>query len=397
MRSIAKSFVRITSFIFKEIREILRRPGVVVSLILGPFAVMALFGVGYTGTRAPFDTLIVVPPETELPTDVEYYREIAGAQVNIVGVADSVEEGRALLAAEEIGLLVIAPSDAQEQLENGEQSVVTVEWNSVDPVRESLAQFATATLVAELNAEIVRQAAERGLTLASAELGQPIDVPPEVVAKPTRAETANIAPTEPSVIGFFGPAVFALVLQHLAITLTALSMVRERLSGTMDVYRVAPVNSMELLIGKYIAYAVLSLIISGIVAFLLIRLLGVPLLGGWLPFVGVVLLLTFASLGVGVLISLVADSERQAVQLSMIVLLASVFFSGFVLPVEEFVPAVRFLAYGLPVTHGIETLQQTMLRGFIRDDWMLWALAAIGLFLYVVSLLRLRRIMRRAD
>jgi ABC-2 type transport system permease protein len=176
-----------------------------------------------------------------------------------------------------------------------------------------------------------------------------------------------------------------------------MSMVRERLSGTMDVYRVAPVSSMELLVGKYIAYAVFSLVISGLVAALLIGLLGIPLLAGWVPFVAVVLLLTFASLGLGLLISLIADSERQAVQLSMLVLLASVFFSGFVLPVEEFLPAVRYMAYALPVTHGIETLQQAMLRGVIRESWMLWALGGIGAGLFLVSLLRLRRIMRRAD
>src|SRR5688500_19920217 len=112
-------------------------------------------------------------------------------------------------------------------------------------------------------------------------------------------------------------------------------MVRERLSGQMDRFRVAPVSSMELLVGKYVAYAVLSLAVAGIVGALLVGVLGVPLLGGVLPFVGIVLLLTFASLGVGLLISLVADSERQAVQLSMLVLLASVFFSGFVLRSEE--------------------------------------------------------------
>ena len=397
MRALGKSFVRITSFIFKEIREIVRRPGVILSLVLGPFLIMALFGLGYTGARAPFDTLIVVPPETDLPTDVEYYRGISDAQLNIIGVTEDLDEGRARLESQEVGLLIVAPTNAQEQLRNGEQSVVNVEWNTVDPVRESLAQFATRTLVAEINAEIIRQAAERGITLANEDAPEPITVPPETIAKPTRAETANIAPTEPTVIGFFGPAVFALVLQHLAITLTAMSMVRERLSGTMDVYRVAPVSSMELLVGKYIAYAVFSLIISGIVAALLIGVLGIPLLGGWVPFVGVVLLLTFASLGLGLLISLIADSERQAVQLSMIVLLASVFFSGFVLPVEEFLPAVRYLAYALPVTHGIETLQQTMLRGTILNTWMLWALGGIGAFLYLVSLLRLRRIMRRAD
>jgi ABC-2 type transport system permease protein len=397
MRALGKSFVRISSFIFKEIREIVRRPGIILSLVLGPFLIMALLGLGYTGARAPFDTLVVVPPQTDLPTDVDYYRGISDGQLNIVGVIEDLDDGRARLESQEVDLLIIAPTNAQQQLRSGEQSVVTVEWNTVDPVRESLAQFATSTMVAEINAEIIRQAAERGISLANEESLEPITVPPETIAKPTRAETANIAPTAPTVIGFFGPAVFALVLQHLAITLTAMSMVRERLSGTMDVYRVAPVSSMELLVGKYIAYAVFSLVISGLVAALLIGLLGIPLLAGWVPFVAVVLLLTFASLGLGLLISLIADSERQAVQLSMLVLLASVFFSGFVLPVEEFLPAVRYMAYALPVTHGIETLQQAMLRGVIRESWMLWALGGIGAGLFLVTLLRLRRIMRRAD
>ena len=76
---------------------------------------------------------------------------------------------------------------------------------------------------------------------------------------------------------------FALIIQHLAVTLTALSMVRERLSGQMDRFRVAPVTSMELLVGKYVAYAVLSLALTAIVGALLVGVLGVPLLGGWPP------------------------------------------------------------------------------------------------------------------
>jgi ABC-2 type transport system permease protein len=165
----------------------------------------------------------------------------------------------------------------------------------------------------------------------------------------------------------------------------------------MDVYRVAPLNSAELLVGKYVAYAIFSLAISAIVASTLIYFLNVPMLAGYATFGGIVLLLTFASLGLGLLISLIADSEQQAVQLAMLVLLASVFFSGFVLPVDEFVAGVRYFAYALPVTHGIETLQEAMLRGTVRSGWMLWSLAGIGVTLYLVSLLRLRRIVRRAE
>jgi ABC-2 type transport system permease protein len=253
-------------------------------------------------------------------------------------------------------------------------------------------------MVAELNAEIIRQAAAEGITIAEGELGPEVtDISPEVVAKPTTAVTENVAPSDPTVLNFFAPAVLALVLQHLGVTLTALSMVRERLSGQMDLFRVAPANSAEVLIGKYVAYGLLTLLVGGIVGALMVFVLGVPIFSGYAVAIGIVLLLAFASLGVGLLISLVADSERQAVQLSMLVLLASVFFSGFVLPVQDFIGAVQYVAYALPVTHGIATLQEAMLRGEVSSVWMIGALAAIGAALYLLSLVRLQRILKSAS
>jgi ABC-2 type transport system permease protein len=291
----------------------------------------------------------------------------------------------------------VAPENAVAQLREGIQTEILVAWNQVDPVYDGLAHLAVSTMVAELNAEIIRQAAAEGITLAEGELGpQVTDISPEVIAKPTTAVTENVAPSDPTVLNFFAPAVLALVLQHLGVTLTALSMVRERLSGQMDLFRVAPVNSMEVLVGKYVAYGVLTLLVGGVVGGLMVFVLGVPIFSGYAIAIGIVLLLAFASLGVGLLISLVADSERQAVQLSMLVLLASVFFSGFVLPVQDFIGPVQYVAYALPVTHGIATLQEAMLRGEVSSLWMIGALAAIGVALYTLSLLRLRRILRSA-
>ncbi len=396
-RSVGQSIVRMASFTGKELREVVRRPGVLASLILGPFVIMFIFGLGYSGYREPFATEIVVPDDTSFPTDPEYYAELAPGRLDVRRVSGDRDGAEDRLRNREIDLLIVAPENAATELRAGRQTTIRVAWNQVDPVYDQLAGLATSILTSSLNAEIIEQAAAEGITIAEAEVEEPVNVAPEVIARPTTAETENVAPTEPNVLSFFGPAVFALVLQHLAVTLTALSMVRERLSGQMDRFRVAPVTSMELLIGKYIAYAVLSLAVTAIVGLLLVAVLGVPLLGGWLVFVGIVLLLTFASLGVGLLISLIADSERQAVQLSMLVLLASVFFSGFVLPVSDFADWTQYLAYALPVTHGIATLQDHMLRGAVDSTWMLWALLGIGVVLYLGSLLRLRRILKRAD
>jgi ABC-2 type transport system permease protein len=397
MRDLVQSVVRMGSFTGKELREVLRRPGVLFSLIVGPFAIMFIFGLGYSGYREPFLTEIVIPEGNDLPRDPAYYEDLAPGRLEVAAVTDDAEAAEERLRDLEIDLLIVAPENASAELREGRQTTIRVLWNQIDPVYDQLAGLATSILTSSLNAEIVEQAAAEGISFVEGELPAAANVPPEVIARPTTAETENVAPSEPAVLNFFGPAVFALVIQHLAITLTALSMVRERLSGQMDRFRVAPVSSMELLVGKYIAYAALSLAVTAIVGVLLVQVLGVPMLGGLPMFLGIVLLLTFASLGVGLLISLVADSERQAVQLSMLILLASVFFSGFVLPVSDFAEWTQYLAYLLPVTHGIATLQELMLRGSVTDQWMLGALAIIGIVLYTGSLLRLRRVLRRAD
>ncbi|CAN5581049.1 MAG: ABC transporter permease [Chloroflexi bacterium] len=398
MRSIAQSIIRVASFTGKELRELMRRPGVLLSLIVGPFLIMFIFGLGYSGARDPFVTEIVIPRGNELPRDPEYYANLAPGRLDVREVGENSEPAEERLRNGDIDLLIVAPENASTELRAGRQTTIRVAWNQIDPVYDQLAGLATSILVSSLNAEIIEQAAAEGISFAEGEIeGEVTNVPPEIIARPTTAATENVAPTAPEVLSFFGPAVFALVIQHLAITLTALSMVRERLSGQMDRFRVAPVSSMELLVGKYIAYAVLSLAVTGLVGVLLVGVLGVPLLGGWLVFAAIVLLLTFASLGVGLLISLIADSERQAVQLSMLILLASVFFSGFVLPVSDFAAWTQYISYTLPVTHGIQTLQEHMLRGGVTSIWMLWTLLAIGVVLYIGSLLRLRRVLRTAD
>jgi ABC-2 type transport system permease protein len=183
----------------------------------------------------------------------------------------------------------------------------------------------------------------------------------------------------------------------MGVTLTALSMVRERLSGAMDIFRVAPVRALEILVGKYLAYAFFNLSIAAAICFMLVGVLHEPLLSPPSDVAWVVALLSFASLGLGLLISTIVDSERQAVQLSMLVLLASVFFSGFVLPLDQFITPMRIAAYGLPVTHGIQLLQDFMLRGNTNQAWELLALGGIGIALFVLTSVTVRRNLRSAS
>jgi ABC-2 type transport system permease protein len=108
-----------------------------------------------------------------------------------------------------------------------------------------------------------------------------------------------------------------------------------------------------------------------------------------------VLLLTWASLGLGFLISALSKSESQAVQLSMIALLGSVFFSGFFLPLNNFIAYVRGVAYTLPVTHGVQAFQDIMLRGYQPSNATIAWLCGIALVCFVLAWLLWRRNLKR--
>jgi ABC-2 type transport system permease protein len=393
-----KVLTRTTAFVGKDVIEVVRQPGALISLIFGPFLIMGLFGLGYSGQYRPLNTVLVIPADSSLPRDPSYYQPYLGQSITLTGITDNVDAARQELQQQRIDLLIIAPGNVEQNFANGQQSSIQIEYNELDPVRDNYARFVADRQVQQLNQAILQQAVASGeqYVVQSTGTQPPTAISPAVIAAPTRADPQNIAPTSPNVIAFFAPAVLALVLQHMGVTLTALSMVRERLSGAMDIFRVAPVRALEILAGKYLAYAFFNLAVAAAIVFLLVAVLHVPMLSDPADVAIVVALLSFASLGLGLLISTLVDSERAAVQFSMLVLLASVFFSGFVLPLDQFVTPLRYAAYSLPVTHGIQLLQDYMLRGGTNQVWELYVLAAIGIVLFVVTSVTVRRNLRTA-
>jgi ABC-2 type transport system permease protein len=392
-----KSLTRISSFLRKEIVEVLRRPGAFFSLVLGPFLIMAIFGAGYTGVRRPLETVLVIPEQTGLSRNAQEYQDLAGPAFRIAEVASDPAGPRAKLQRQQVDLIVVAPADLQGELAKGRQAVITVEFNQVDPVLSNYAGFLAERLSHQVNQTILTRAVGSGQEYLVRQTGQneATRIPPEVIASPTKVQAQNVAQSQPGVVPFFAPAVLALILQHMAVTLTSLSLVRDRLSGAMELFRVSPVSPIEILLGKYLGFGVLTALVGGIVAALVITLLGVPLKSDPAFFALVVGLIIFASLGLGMLISVLSDSERQAVQLSLLVLLASVFFSGLVLPVNEFHQAVQAAAHALPVTSGIRLLQDSMLRGGTYAGQLLLVLLGSAVAFFAVTTLLLRRTMNR--
>ena len=215
-------------------------------------------------------------------------------------------------------------------------------------------------------------------------------IPPEVLSAPFQLEVEHIAPFVPTFTSFYAPAVLTLLVQHLAITLAALSMTRIRLLRVRELLRTAPVRPSEVALGNYLSYGLLcGLAAAGLLA-LMMQLLGVPVFGPWPLVVLALLFLVATALGVGFVVSILSSSEQQAAQVSMLTLLAAIFFSGFVFSLDRVAWPVRAISYVLPSTYAVRSLQDVMLRGVLRTplDIAVLAIAAVALFALTIVLLR---------
>ena len=221
---------------------------------------------------------------------------------------------------------------------------------------------------------------------------RPLD--PAVLVRPFEADTSSIAPVAIEPVDYFAPSAVALLLQHLALTFAALSLVRDRELGLLELLRVGPLSSVEILVGKTVAYLTVGLAVGASLLAAAVLVLDVPLQGEVLWVAAVVVLVLLASLSLGMILSMISGSETQAVQYAMLSLLAGMFFSGFFLDVSQLATPYRYVSYVLPVTYGINALHDVMLRGAEPATADLVGLGVLVVVYGSLAVLLLRRRLR---
>lgn len=237
---------------------------------------------------------------------------------------------------------------------------------------------------------------QRALDRLSEQVAEvPSGVPPRVLANPFRLELENLAPFEPTVVEFYAPATLALLIQHVALSLASLAIVRERVSGAYEFFEVSPLRPGGLLAGKFVTYVLLVAAVNLAVAGVLAAVLGIPVRGGFGRLAVVMAALAAASIAAGFLLSVLSRSQLQAIQVSMLVFIASGFFSGFLFPLRELGQPALGVSYLLPATYGIRALQEVMILG----RWPAWGdlLGLAAIFCASAVLARLLMVRRGAN
>jgi len=193
---------------------------------------------------------------------------------------------------------------------------------------------------------------------------------------------------------FLVPGLIAYIAMLTAVVSTALSIVREKEAGTMEQVRMSPIGPVPYILGKTAPYFVISLASAmGIVAAAMI-MFDMPMRGSWLVLVGVISLFLVGALGLGLLISSIAETQQVAFQVALLTsFLPTLMLSGFIFPIASMPTFLQVVTRVVPARYFLSALRGIVLKG--TEPLVFWQdLVALGVFAVAIlglASLRLRR------
>lgn len=188
---------------------------------------------------------------------------------------------------------------------------------------------------------------------------------------------------------FVIPGLLAIILTFTLIQFTAGAIVRERELGTLEQLQVTPVTRTQLILGKLVPFILIGYVQLTVTVLLMRFLFDIPIRGSVPLLYAVGFLFIAAVLGLGMLLSTIAQTQRQAVQLSMMFLLPFVFLSGYVFPIDGMPLVFQLLSRVIPARYFIEVVRGIVLRGAgVAELWQpiawlaFYTVAIIGLAVF---------------
>lgn len=197
-------------------------------------------------------------------------------------------------------------------------------------------------------------------------------------------------------IWFLLPGLAGLILQTLAVQQAALIIVRERELGTIEPILATPTRPLELVLSKMIPLLVLCLLALGVIVALGIFWFGVPLQGSLLLYFGLALLFIMSSLGLGLLMSNRANTQREAQQMALMTMMFSLILGGMIYPRMAMPTIPRYMGSLLPMTYFVRLSRGVFTKGvgmeFVWNDAV-----ALAVYTVIVILVAARNFKKRLD
>ncbi|MEM1715030.1 MAG: ABC transporter permease [Thermofilaceae archaeon] len=359
------------ALVVKDIKQLLRDPRSLMMVLFMPLAVMAMFVAGYGEERSEVPIVIVNLDRGTVSWQLIELLRSSGS-FKIVAVAPTIEAGTELVRKGEAYAALVIPEDFSSSVLSGRSTrIVTI----LD------AAYATIS-------ELVWQAAVvmvQSFMKTAAEMYGTFNI--EVVRQTVYGPRVSSVDT-------FTSTIMGVLLHLVPMSLIAVSISRERERRTFEQLIMAPVSGWQIVVGKFIAYALVTITDMVATFGFAVYVLGVKVRGPISALIIVSLLLLSCSLSLGLLISAISRNQLQAYQAAIFFFIPSMLFSGFFMPVEMLSPTVRTASRVLPLYYFLRAFRNVQLRGWglpdVAQDCAALLALTLAFLALAIRLLRLR-------
>ena len=363
------SLRRVRAIAVKELRQ-MSRDRLTLAMVVGiPLLQMMIFGYGINYDVRHIRTGVVDLANTEGSRAL--IADIASSQViDIVARPPGAEQLRGLIVSGEIHAGLYIPPDFERRRIDGTRPVAQVIVDGTRPGVDTAVRAISDTPLPPREGTARRK-------------------------EPSIEVLTEFNPEKRTAVQVV-PALIGVILSMTMVIFTAIALVRERERGNLELLITTPVGSVELMVGKLLPYILVGLVQTTLVLLTGVLLFDVPVNGSILDlYLGAGLFIA-ATLGLGLVISTIAATQFQAMQLGFFTLLPSILLSGFAFPFEGSPRSVQLIAQVLPLTHFVEILRGVILRGATLTT--LWLpVVKLTVFLVLAVSLAAARFRKRLD
>jgi ABC-2 type transport system permease protein len=341
-KSKEKAMKQFLSFVKKEFYHIFRDKRTMFILLGMPIVQIVIFGFALTN-EVKNSKIAVLDQSKDAATksliaeiDASRYFDVKQNLFSYNDIDKIFKEGK-------IKLAVILPPHFNEDLQHFNKAQVQLIADASDPnVANTLTNYASA-IIMDYQQRITNDR----------KLPYTIETETKMLYNPELKGAYN-----------FVPGVMAMVLLLVCTMMTAITIVKEKEMGTMEVMLVSPIQPLKIVIAKAVPYLMLSVINITSILLLSVFVLGVPINGSLLLLGFESILFTLVSLSLGLLISSGAESQQTAMFISLVALfLPTIMLSGFMFPVENMPMPLRIVSNIVPAKWFYSIVKSVMIKG----------------------------------
>jgi len=369
---------KIRAVALKEVRQILRDPLSLLLLIGLPAFMLVVYG--YALNFDVRHVALAVQDRDQSAASRDLLASFVNSTYFDITATPSPGEDLARLTERRVAKAVLViPEGFGTELAAGRAAAIQLLVDGTDSMTATTILGYVGALVAESNVRVL----SRSLTAAGLRFQLGSEYAPRVWYNPELKSTR-----------FLVPGLIGLLMMLVGVLSTSLSVVREKERGTMEQLRVAPIGNLEVILGKTLPYMVISFIATAVILIAARLLFGVEVRGPYLDLVVATLLYLTCALGLGLVISTIADTQALAFQMSLLTsLLPAMLLSGFVFEIRMMPGWLQVITHLVPARYFLVILRGIILKGaglgpYLREIGWLVLFAAVMLTLAIVRLRR---------